>query len=289
MPIAESLRLAEARALIYYVYFTASSRRASDICHFSFNSHEYDSNFNIRAKDAIDCQIEPAQYPSTSTFNLFEATPSTGVTKLHAAIDFSSRLSISFLTLFLTPTPHHLLAHVFRQQANSFFLCHISSIRNMSYPSPSLSFQSLFDLALQDYEKQTGTKLVDHPLAKQLETCDSVESITAFFQQQTRAFREFRGDDGKVMKSLKCAVHVLYMLAASSALGEGIGLVRSVAARRTWDFPVFDTHPAIPAGKSNIRRFCHPTLSTFLSASASPYTTSEHIYLAGCQGCQCEL
>jgi len=145
----------------------------------------------------------------------------------------------------------------------------------MSYPSPSLSFQSLFDLALQDYEKQTGTKLVDHPLAKQLETCDSVESITAFFQQQTRAFREFRGDDGKVMKSLKCAVHVLYTLAASSALGEGIGLVRLVAARRPWDFPVFDAHLAIPAGNSNIRRFCRPTLSTFLSAS--PYTTSEHI------------
>ena len=257
--------------MIEVLYFTAFSRRASDICHFLFNSHEYDSNFNIRTRDAIDCQIEPAQYPillfgyciGTGTFNLFEATPSTGVTKLHAAIDFSSRLSI----LFLTPTPHRVLAPVFRQQANSFFLCHISSIRNMSYPSPSLSFQSLFDLALQDYEKQTGTKLVDSLLAKQLETCDSVESITAFFQQQTRAFHEFRGDDGKVMKSLKCAVHVLYMLAASSALGEGIGLVRSVAARRPWDFPVFDAHPAIPAGKSNICRFCHPPLSTFLSAS----------------------
>jgi hypothetical protein len=86
----------------------------------------------------------------------------------------------------------------------------------------------LFDAALQDYEKQTGTKLVDHPLAKQLETCDSVEAITTFFQEQAQAFSEFRdrGSDGRIMKSLKSAVSVLLTLSTSTVLGEAIGLVR---------------------------------------------------------------
>ena len=96
----------------------------------------------------------------------------------------------------------------------------------MSHPSPSSTFQVLFDTALQDYENQTGTKLADHPLAKQLEVCDSVGSITDFLQERTRAFREFRGEDGKVMRSLKRIVHVLYNLSVSTVLGEGIGIVR---------------------------------------------------------------
>jgi len=95
----------------------------------------------------------------------------------------------------------------------------------MSHPSPSSTFQVLFDTALQDYEKQTGTKLADHPLAKQLEACDTVGSITDFLQERTGAFREFRGEDGKVMRSLKRIVHVLYSLSASTVLGEGIGIV----------------------------------------------------------------
>jgi len=94
----------------------------------------------------------------------------------------------------------------------------------MSYLSPSSTFLVLFDTALQDYEKQTGTKLADHPLAKQLEVCDSVGSITDFLQERTRAFREFRGEDGKLMRSLKRIVHVLYNLSASTVLGEGIGI-----------------------------------------------------------------
>jgi hypothetical protein len=95
----------------------------------------------------------------------------------------------------------------------------------MSHPEPSPSFQLLLGKALLDYEKQTGTKLADHPLAKQIETCDSVDSITLVLEEQAQAFREFRGNDGKIMKSLKSVVRVLHKLSTSTALGEGIGLV----------------------------------------------------------------
>ena len=96
----------------------------------------------------------------------------------------------------------------------------------MNDRSGASQFQSLFEKALEDYKKQTGTKLVGHPLYEKLITCDSVESITAVLQEQAQAFLKFGGEDGKIMKSLKCAVHVLHSLSSSSLLGEAIGLVR---------------------------------------------------------------
>jgi len=92
--------------------------------------------------------------------------------------------------------------------------------------SPSASFLLLYNSALRDYTTQTGTNLVDHTFAKQLEKCESVDSISSLLQENVRRFREFRREDGKIAKSLKCAVHVLHTLSTSTVLGEGIGLVR---------------------------------------------------------------
>ena len=69
-------------------------------------------------------------------------------------------------------------------------LSHIPSTCDMSEP-PGSMLQSLFEAALHNYEEQTGMKLIDHPLARQLENCNSVESITEVLQEQARAFTEF--------------------------------------------------------------------------------------------------
>ena len=90
---------------------------------------------------------------------------------------------------------------------------------------PSSSFQDLFNAALQEYENQTGCKLIEHPLANQFKTCDSVQSITAILQEQTQIFSGFKGDDGKLMKSLKSSVGVLYTLSNTGVFGGSIGLV----------------------------------------------------------------
>jgi len=95
----------------------------------------------------------------------------------------------------------------------------------MSHPDHSY-FQQLFDAALQDYERQTGKKLVDHPLAKQLEACESADSVTNVLQEQARGFHRSSGDHGKIMKSLKYAVDVLDRL-STNVIGPSIGLVRS--------------------------------------------------------------
>ena len=92
--------------------------------------------------------------------------------------------------------------------------------------SSSTRLQFLFDAALQSYEKQTGFKLIDHRLARQLENCHTVDSVMDVLQHQASANTRLREDDGKFMKSLKQVVHVLHALSTSTILGEGIGLVR---------------------------------------------------------------
>ena len=86
----------------------------------------------------------------------------------------------------------------------------------------SFQIQDLFNAALQEYESQTRTSLIDHPFAKRLEPCDSVDSVTAVLQEQAHIFHEYRGDDGKLMKSLRNSVNILFPLSTSTA---GIGLV----------------------------------------------------------------
>jgi hypothetical protein len=95
----------------------------------------------------------------------------------------------------------------------------------MNQPSslPS-TFRILFDAALQDYKDKTGNTLTDHPIAKQLETCESVSSITSILQEQAQNFREFREKDGKLMQALNFSVDVLCAPSIGSALNEAIGL-----------------------------------------------------------------
>jgi hypothetical protein len=96
----------------------------------------------------------------------------------------------------------------------------------MSDQSESSPFQALFQSALHDYEKQTGIRLANHPLAGQLQNCQSLESVTNLLQEQARAFNEFREGD-KIMKSLKCLVSALSKVSATASLGHDIGMVCS--------------------------------------------------------------
>lgn len=82
--------------------------------------------------------------------------------------------------------------------------------------------QDLFNAALQDYQKRTGYSLVDHPFAKQLESCQSADSIFAILQEQAQISHDFRRDDGKLLKSLRISVNILYAL---PIITEGTGLV----------------------------------------------------------------
>jgi hypothetical protein len=90
--------------------------------------------------------------------------------------------------------------------------------------SPEL--QSLFETALNEFEKRTGSNLVQHQIIDKLVNCESADSVIDVLQEQAQAFRNFRGDNGKLMTWLKRTVTALYTLSSSGVLGEGIGLVR---------------------------------------------------------------
>ena len=96
---------------------------------------------------------------------------------------------------------------------------------DMSDNLQSSRIEALFESALRDYEKQTGIPLAKHPLAEQLQNCQSVDSVTALLQEQARALNDFRNGD-KIMKSLKSIVSALSKVSAVAAAGHNIGVVR---------------------------------------------------------------
>ena len=89
----------------------------------------------------------------------------------------------------------------------------------------SSNFQPIFDDALKAYQRRTKKDLLAHPLAAQLQACDSSSSILAVLQQQLQELDRFQSTNDRLTKWLDPTINVLCSL--SDALGEGVGLVRS--------------------------------------------------------------
>jgi len=95
----------------------------------------------------------------------------------------------------------------------------------MAHQSESARFQTLFEVALQAYEKKTGVSLAQHPLAIKLQSCDTVEAITGLLQDQAQSFRHFQGCD-KIMKSIRMTVSILSKVSPVASLADAFGVVR---------------------------------------------------------------
>ena len=95
----------------------------------------------------------------------------------------------------------------------------------MAHQPKFARFQTLFEPALQVYEKRVGVSLAQHPLTIKLLNCDSVEAITGLLQDQLRAFGDLRGSD-KTMTSIKITVSNLSKLSAAASLADAFGQVR---------------------------------------------------------------
>ena len=90
--------------------------------------------------------------------------------------------------------------------------------------SSSSSFHSIINSALKAYEKRTKKNLLSHPLAEQLQTCNSPDAILLVLQQQVQDINQSQSGDETLTKWLDPTVKVLY--AFTGVLGEGVGLVR---------------------------------------------------------------
>jgi len=92
-------------------------------------------------------------------------------------------------------------------------------------PASSSNFQVVFNNALRTYEKHTKNDLLSHPLATQLQTCDSPSAILDLLHQQVQGLNQSRNTHQRLTKWLDPTVNVLY--AFSETLGEGVSLVCS--------------------------------------------------------------
>ena len=116
----------------------------------------------------------------------------------------------------------------------------------MADPSGSRRFQALFESALQAYQTETGITLAEHPLAVQLQNCNTVESITTLIQGQAQAFSNYRESD-RIMKSIKNIVSILTPLSVAAPLTNAVGLVRQIAMVVRFTFLTFFSQPFPPA------------------------------------------
>ncbi|KAH9169628.1 hypothetical protein EDB89DRAFT_1908398 [Lactarius sanguifluus] len=102
-----------------------------------------------------------------------------------------------------------------------------SSVPSSSSKTPettsSSNFEVIFEKALKAYNKNTKQDLAAHPLAAQLQTCDSPAAILTILQEQVDQFKQSRSADERLHKWLNPTINVLY--AFSQTLGEGIGSV----------------------------------------------------------------
>ncbi|KAF8270933.1 hypothetical protein EI94DRAFT_1784474 [Lactarius quietus] len=87
----------------------------------------------------------------------------------------------------------------------------------------SSNFKAIFDKALKAYQKTTKQDLTVHPLASQLQGCDSPAAILTILQNQVDQFIQSRTGDERLKNWLNPTIAVLY--AFSATLSAGVGLV----------------------------------------------------------------
>jgi hypothetical protein len=133
------------------------------------------------------------------------------------------------------PLPYHhsLIANQPPSQRPHFF-----AADEMADQSGSPRFQTLFESALQAYEKETGVTLAQHPLAQRLQSCHASQNIITLLQGQVQAFDRFRRD--KIVNTIKASVSILTPLSAAAFLpaaeSDTFGLVRPEALMALFHF-----------------------------------------------------
>jgi hypothetical protein len=90
-------------------------------------------------------------------------------------------------------------------------------------PTASSNFQLIFNNALKAYERRTKKDLLAHPLAAELQKCNSPSAILAVLQRQVQGIDQSPSSDDRWTKWLDPTVNVLHTL--SETLGEGVSLV----------------------------------------------------------------
>ena len=105
----------------------------------------------------------------------------------------------------------------------------MSQALSTSASTSSSNFQSIFNAALKAYEKKTNKDLLAHPLAAQLQACNTPSDILAVLQDKVNELDQSMSADEKLSQWLNPTINVLYSFSAT--IGAGIGLVSEVKVK----------------------------------------------------------
>lgn len=100
----------------------------------------------------------------------------------------------------------------------------------MPQTSPGLlsgsNYQSIFDTALESYEKKTGKDLTSNPLFCKIEACNSPDDVITLLREQIPGFDRSRSgnDSGRLENWLDPTVNAIN--AFSGTIGGSVSLVR---------------------------------------------------------------
>ena len=78
----------------------------------------------------------------------------------------------------------------------------------------SPNFQSILDAALDNYHKQTGIDLTNHPSAEQLQNCHSPDDVVKLLLERESTFKDYRDKYRKLIDCLRPVVNVIHAFSA---------------------------------------------------------------------------
>jgi hypothetical protein len=96
------------------------------------------------------------------------------------------------------------------------------SLTDSTSASSPFNFNTIFNSALETYERRTKQDLTSNLLLPRLQACDSPEAVLAVLREQIPEIGQSHSADDKVTRWLIPTVNVLYGF--SAAIGEGAGL-----------------------------------------------------------------
>jgi hypothetical protein len=125
---------------------------------------------------------------------------------------------------------------------------------------------------LNTYKKRTKNDLLAHPLAAQLQSCDSPSAILAVLQQQVQGLDQSQNSDDRWTKWLDPTVNVIY--AFSTTIGAGVSLVCfrdfSEVGSLIFMWQLFSPASVIFAGVGVLLSVCIPVNFAWATVTHSP-------------------
>ena len=155
--------------------------------------------------------------------------------------------------------------------------------------TPLSDFKPILDAALSDYNMKTGKELLDHPLAAEVQRCDTVDAALAILQDQAKAFQQFKDGDQRLVESISPLAQVLFAFSGTLGVGD-TGLVLLI--RGDLKFILTSLRRRSPPQKESLLALLSFLLSVSSPLFSFPWTLliPNFIGSKGCEGeprCAC--